>query len=149
MSIAYESARLNLQLFDLRREPVLREARAWYLNEFNPQTIDEVVAVAGGARNASFQMVLGYWDMAASMVTHGAIERRAFLDAHTEIVGTFAKVEPYLEQIREVSQTPEFCAHIESVIRQNPGFEKVLESRRAQYRAAAMRRDPAVTPNPA
>jgi hypothetical protein len=53
MPTAFESAQLNLQLFDLRREPVLREARAWFIAEFNPGTIDELVAVVRGERNAS------------------------------------------------------------------------------------------------
>ena len=78
----FESALLNLQLFDLRREPVLREARAWFLRDFNPNTLVEVVTALRGERNASFRMVLGYWDMAASLVTTGAIDAPAFLAAH-------------------------------------------------------------------
>ena len=35
MPTPFESATLNLQLFDLRREPVLREARQWFLAGFN------------------------------------------------------------------------------------------------------------------
>ena len=88
MATAYESARLNLQLFEMRREPVLREARAWFLAEFNPESIAELVAVISGERNASFRMVLGYWDMAASLVTTGAIDATAFRAAHSEVFGT-------------------------------------------------------------
>ena len=72
-----------------RREPVLREARDWFLREFNPETFTEVLALLGGTRNASFRMVLGYWDMAASLVTTGAIDGDAFRAAHGEIFGTF------------------------------------------------------------
>jgi len=64
MPTPFESAQLNLQLFNLRREPVLREARSWFLVEFNPESIAELVALVSGERNASFRMVLGYWDMA-------------------------------------------------------------------------------------
>jgi hypothetical protein len=76
MPTPFESAQLNLQLFDLRRDPVLREARAWFLGEFNPQSFADLTAVIGGERNPSFRMVVSYWDMAASMVTTGAIEAR-------------------------------------------------------------------------
>ena len=38
MPSPFESALLNLHLFDLRREPVLRDARDWFLREFNPET---------------------------------------------------------------------------------------------------------------
>jgi hypothetical protein len=84
MPSPFESALLNLQLFDLRREPVLREARAWFLLEFNPESLAELIDAVSGERNASFRMVLGYWDMAASLVTTGAIEGDAFRAAHGE-----------------------------------------------------------------
>src|SRR6201986_389429 len=48
MSTPFESAQLNLQLFDLRREPVLREARSWFLLDFNPETFAELVATISG-----------------------------------------------------------------------------------------------------
>jgi len=35
MPTPFESAQLNVQLFDLRRDPVLREARAWFLLDFS------------------------------------------------------------------------------------------------------------------
>jgi hypothetical protein len=59
MPTPFESARLNLWLFELRRESVLREARAWFLGDFNPDSFGELVAAVGGERNASFRMVLG------------------------------------------------------------------------------------------
>ena len=74
MPTPFESAQLNLQLFDLRREPLLREARRWFLTECTPNDFSELVTIASGPRNASFRMVLGYWDMAASLVTNGAID---------------------------------------------------------------------------
>jgi hypothetical protein len=79
MPTPFESATLNLQLFDLRREAVLREARAWFLADFNPDSFDELAAIAGGTRNASFRMVLSYWGMAASLVT---IDGQSFRAAH-------------------------------------------------------------------
>jgi hypothetical protein len=103
MPTPFESALLNLQLFKLRREPVLREARDCFLREFNPETFDELVALVGGDRNASFRMVVGYWDMAASLVTTGAIDADAFLTAHGEVFATFSKIQPFLANLRETS----------------------------------------------
>src|SRR5215472_6636237 len=102
MSTPFESALLNLKLFDLRREPVLREARAWFIRDFDPQTLAELGTVISSDRNASFRMVVGYWDMAASLVTSGAIEADAFRAAHGEIFLTFAKVQPFLDDIRRL-----------------------------------------------
>lgn len=59
MATPFESGLLDLQLFDLRREPVLREARAWFMHDFNLESRAEFVAAVSGERNASFRMVLG------------------------------------------------------------------------------------------
>jgi hypothetical protein len=53
---------------------LLRGARAWFTSEVTPDSLDELVAFATGPRDAAFRMVLGYWDMAASLVTTGAID---------------------------------------------------------------------------
>ena len=140
MPTPYESARLNIELFKLRREPVLREARAWFLGEFNPESLEDLVASIGGERNASFRMVLGYWDMAASLVTTGAIDPRAFLAAHGEVFLTFAKIHPFLAQIREAGGEPDFCKHVEEVVLAAPGAEALMQRRRAAAIAAAKAR---------
>jgi hypothetical protein len=140
MPTPFESAQLNLRLFELRREPVLREARAWFLADFNPDTFEELVALLGGERNASFRMVLGYWDMAASLVTTGAIDASAFLAAHSEVFGTFCKIHPLLAQLRQAANEPDFCKHLEAVVVAAPDAEAILARRRAALKAAAVAR---------
>ena len=140
MPTPFESATLNLKLFELRREPVLREARSWYFAEFNPETFAEFAAIVGGERNASFRMVLGYWDMAASLVTTGAIDAEAFRAAHSEIVSTFAKVEPFLAELRSASGESEFCRHLEAVLLGMPDAVAVMTRRREAIRAMAKAR---------
>ena len=137
MPTPYESARLNLQLFELRREPALREARAWFLAEFTPSSFAELAAMAGGSRNASFRMVLGYWDMAASLVTGGAIDGDAFRAAHGEAFLTLAKVHPFLAELRAAAGEPEFCRHLEAVVLAAPDAEAVMARRRSAALAAA------------
>lgn len=148
MPTPFESAQLNLQLFDLRREPVLREARAWFLGEFNPETLAELAALVRGARNASFRMVLSYWEMAASLVTTGAIDADSFHAAHGEVFTTFSKIQPFLAELRAVSGEPELCKHLEAVVMVAPDAESILARRREAARAAARMR-PAEAPPPA
>jgi hypothetical protein len=136
MPTPFESAVLNLELFKLRREPVLREAREWFMRDFNPGSFEEVIAIVGGARNASFRMVLGYWDMAASLVTTGAIDADAFFAAHGEVFATFCKVQPFLAEVRQAAGEPNFCKHLEAVVLAAPDAEAILERRRAAARAA-------------
>lgn len=137
MPTPFESAQLNLQLFDLRREPVLREARAWFLREFNPETFSDFIQLVRSERNASFRMVIGYWDMAASLVTTGAIDGDAFRAAHGEIFATFSKIHPFLAELRTVSGESEFCKHMEAVVLADPNAEAILARRREAIRAAA------------
>ena len=140
MPTPFESAQLNLQLFALRREAVLREARAWFLYDFNPESFAELVVVVRGDRNASFRMVLGYWDMAASLVTGGAIDPDAFLAAHGEIITTFSKVQPFLAELRTASEEPDFCRHVEAVVMAIPDAAAMLGRRRHAALTAAKAR---------
>jgi hypothetical protein len=142
MPTPFESAQLNLQLFELRREPILREARSWFLLEFNPESFSDLVTSAGGDRNASFRMVLGYWDMAASLVTTGAIDADAFRAAHGEIFATFSKIYLYLAELRTASSEPDFCKHVETVVLSTPNAETILKRRREAMKAAAKARRP-------
>jgi hypothetical protein len=137
MPTPFESASLNLRLFEIRREPILREARAWFVRDFNPDTFEELVALLSGERNASFRMVLGYWDMAASLVTTGAIDSAAFLAAHSEVFVTFGKIHPLLAQLRQATNEYEFCKHLEAVVLAAPDAEAILARRRAAFKAAA------------
>ena len=140
MPTPFESGLLNLRLFELRREPVLREARAWFMAEFNPDSFEELVALVSSERNASARMVLGYWDMAASLVTSGAIDADSFLAAHGEVFATFSKIHPFLNQLRTASGEPDFCKHLEAVVLSAPDAEAILARRREGTRAAASAR---------
>ncbi|HYL74842.1 MAG TPA: hypothetical protein VEU96_11595 [Bryobacteraceae bacterium] len=140
MTTPFESAQLNLQLYNLRREPVLREARAWFIGEFNPESLAELAALVRGSRNASFRMVLGYWDMAASLVTAGAIDADSFRAAHGEIFATFSKIEPFLADMRHASGEQEFCKHMEAVVMAFPDAPAILTRRREALKATAKMR---------
>lgn len=140
MPTPFESAQLNLKLFELRREPVLREARAWVTREFNPESFEELMAELEGRHNSWFRMVYGYWDMAASLVTTGAIDGGAFLAAHTEIFAAFSKVQPFLDRLRAAMGEPGFLRHMESAVMAAPDAAATLERRRNRLRAMAQAR---------
>lgn len=135
MPTPFESAQLNLQLFDMRREPVLRKARDWFIMEFHPKAVDEYFAVMATDKNSWVRMVVGYWDMAASMVVQGAIDHAAFMAAHGEIVGMFAKVQPFLADIR-ARTGPHVLMNVETVVMAIPDAAGELERRRTRLRTA-------------
>ncbi|HVG31302.1 MAG TPA: hypothetical protein VM864_16445 [Pyrinomonadaceae bacterium] len=130
MSKEHESADLILKLYDLRREAVMRQARDWYFT-FNPETIEEVVAAARGEKSAYFRMVVSYWDMACSLVNNGAIDEQMFADANGEQNYVFAKLHPFITQMRELSKQPQYLANLEKYVMRQPDAEQRMESLRA------------------
>ncbi len=133
-----ESADLLLRLYELRREPVMRQARAWFITEFNPTSFEEIGRAVSGEKSAWLSMVVSYWDMAASLVTFGAIDREMFIAFSAEMLTVFAKVEPFLDQMRP-ADAPEFLKHLEQVARQFPNAETRLPQTREYFRTVAER----------
>jgi hypothetical protein len=136
MSTPYESAQLILKIFEMRREPVLREARAWFVREFHPSSAAEILALSPDD-NRKFRMVTGYWDMACSLVTHGAIDRQMFLDANGELFGTFSKVQLLLGELRQRLNSPTMMRHTEQVVMSIPEAEARLEAIRNRLKGLA------------
>jgi hypothetical protein len=130
MSKEHESADLILKLYDLRREALMRKAREWYFT-FNPETVEDVGTAARGENSAYFRMVVSYWDMACSLVNNGAIDEKMFADATGEQNFVFAKLHPFITQIREVSKQPNFLAHLEKYVMRQPDAEQRMEALRA------------------
>lgn len=134
MATSHADADLVLKLYDLRREQTMREARSWYRQEFNPETPGDVAGVLGGSKSAFFRMVVSYWDMAAALVNHGVIDESLFNDVNVEHVGTFAKVEPFLGELRSATGNPDFLAHLEQLVMRLPDAKGRLAAVRAQSR---------------
>ena len=124
-----ESADLILKLYDLRREKKMRKARNWMFG-FNPTSVDEYWQTMMDPEVGGYlRMVTSYWDMAASMVNHGAIDADMFNDTAGEHIMVFAKIQPLLAELREHFQNPEAFKHLEKVIMDSPnGAEKVKKT---------------------
>src|SRR5947208_7353750 len=120
-----ESASLILKLYDLRREPVMREARNWFFS-FNPTTTAEYMEAMMGEHSGYLRMVISYWDMAASLVNNGAVDEQMFNDANGEHVFIFAKIEPILEELRQQWNQPDMLKHFETLVRRIPDSDKKL-----------------------
>lgn len=137
-------ADLILKLYELRREPVMREARSWFAT-FNPTSHDEFINVLTSDKSGYYRMVTSYWDMAASLVNNGAIDAQMFNDANGEHIFVYAKLEPFLAEIR-AQGSPQFLTHLERLIKDIPNIDERLKFIReriqkiielAQARAAA------------
>jgi hypothetical protein len=128
-----EDANLILKLYDLRREPVMREARNWFFT-FNPTSAADYMETMFGDHSGHARMVISYWDMAASLVNNGAIDETLFNDANGEHFFVFAKIEPILEELRQTSNQPDFLKHLETLIRRAPNSAERLAAIRERIK---------------
>ncbi len=138
MNDKQQSAELILKLYDLRREETMRKARDWFAR-FNPESAQDILSAITGEHSAYYRMVTTYWDMAASFVNHGAIDEQMFNDANGEHVFLFAKIEPFLEELR-ATIGPQVLTHLEQLVMRLPDAkQRLTHLREMSKRWAAMR----------
>jgi hypothetical protein len=114
-------AQVILKLYNLRREAEMRKARAWWLGEFWPKSVEDfakVSAAMGTQENNWLRQVSGYWEMAASLAVHGAVSSELFLEPSFsgEMFFLFAKVNPFLKELRE-KISPTMLRNVEQLIK--------------------------------
>jgi hypothetical protein len=116
--LSIRQAELILKLYDLRREPVMREARSYVGGEFLPASADELVdIVAAGGKHGSFVLqVYGYWDMVSAFVHNGGLEEKLVYDTCAEMYFQYAKIQPYVAEFRQRMNLPEWMISIERLV---------------------------------
>jgi len=133
-----EDARLILQLYDLRREKVMRRARKFLLAEFHPQSIDDIRAVLSHPKKgAYYRQVTSFWDMAAALVNHGAINAELFYECGGEYLGVWAKVSDFVPQMRQEIFSPLYLANLERLIENQPNGAERVQFFKAFFRRMA------------
>jgi hypothetical protein len=136
VSSAYESADLLLKLYELRREPTMRQARQWF-GTFHPQSADDISGAMRSEHSAYFRMVTSFWDMAASLVNNGAVDEKMFNDANGEQIFIFARLQPFLAEYRAKIGQPQYLEQLETLIMRMPNADERLAGMRERIRAMA------------
>ncbi|HEX8144813.1 MAG TPA: DUF4760 domain-containing protein [Pyrinomonadaceae bacterium] len=134
MSTKHEDANLILRLYELRREEVMRKARNWFIGEFHPGSLKEIEAAVMGEHSAYYRMVTTYWDMAASLVNNGAIDEQMFNDANGEHIAVYAKIEPFINEIRAVPGREQYLQHLEKVVMRIPNASEKMSAFRERIK---------------
>jgi hypothetical protein len=134
MATQYESARLILELYNLRREATMREARSFWVT-FNPETVEDLLAAGSGPNGAHVRMVVSYWEMACSLVLNGAIDQKMFHDANGEHLLVFSKVEHLIPAWRERMGDPTVWKSLETVALSGPDARKKIDAIRERLKA--------------
>lgn len=120
-----------LKLYELRRDDKMRAARAWFFSDFAPKNVMDIIKLYrdGEQASANFRMVTSFWDMAASFVLNGAIDEKTFLDANTEHIFVYAKIQPFLAEIRQLFGELDYLLNLEQLVLKIPNIEAKLENR--------------------
>jgi hypothetical protein len=115
MGATHEQVNLMLHLYELRRETKLREARIWMSVNFHPKTADEAMKLVppGTKENAYMRMVLGYWEMVASIANRGLVDEELFFENAGEQWGVWEQVKPLVGAWRAMFANPQFLGNLE------------------------------------
>ncbi|HEX8706851.1 MAG TPA: hypothetical protein VF723_01210 [Pyrinomonadaceae bacterium] len=140
MSEKHEDANLILKLYELRREEVMRAARNWFIGEFNPESLQDISDAVMGEHSAHYRMVTTYWEMAASFVTNGAIDEKMFNDANGEHNVIYAKIEPFVAEIRSTQGMPQYMQHLEKIVMSAPDAKERMAALRERFKQMAATR---------
>ncbi len=132
-------AELLLRLYDLRREEKLRQAREWFTQEFHADSFEDFGKryPRGAQENAFFRMVIGYWDMAASIVNHGLIKEEFFFENNMEFFAVWVKIKPFAAGFRQTHKNPHLWENLETLADK---FEKWMAKRAPEALEAFVQR---------
>jgi hypothetical protein len=124
-----------IELYKMRGEAKMREARKWFMTEFNPKSTVEIaqLLLSGEAESANYRMITSHWNMACSFVNNGGIDEKIFLDSNTEHIVVYAKIRPFLKEIREMFNEPTYLLHLETLVLKVPNVETIIENRQKLF----------------
>jgi hypothetical protein len=133
----HEQANLLLRLYELRREPRLRDARNWFFANFDAKTPEEMMQKypPGSEANTSMRMVISYWEMAAGLANRGLIDDDLFFENAGEGFFVWDRVREAVPAMRAAFKNPHAWEQLEI-------FGKRMEAwqeRRAPGHVAHMR----------
>ena len=150
-SATHEQGQLQLELYDLRREAKLRQAREWYFRNYFADTLEEGMRIAGpGTENGALvMMVWSYWEQACAYLNHGLLHEDLFFETSGEFYGVWDRVKPTIQQGRELFVNKQFLVNLEKaalryeswIEKRSPGnieaMQKMMKQMRTQLTSSA------------
>lgn len=123
----FEQGQLQLQLYDLRREPKLREARDWFVKSYFADSLEDSIRIApfGSQEGTYLMMVVSYWDQACAYLNHGLLHEQLFFETSGEFFGVWERVKLVAPKMREMFHQNLFLAHLEQAAQR---FERFIET---------------------
>jgi hypothetical protein len=111
----YDDVNLILRLYEMRREDRLREARKWFTASFKVKTFEDFQALCppGSEQNASYRMMVTYWEMVASFLTSGVLNNELFYQSGRELLLVWERVRDIVPAAREAYKHPRELRNLE------------------------------------
>lgn len=133
----HEQAQLHLQVYDLRREARLRQARDWFQANYRAQTFDEAMRIAApGTESGTFTgMVIGYWEQACALLNYGLLHEDLFFETSGEFFGVWELLKPVVPEFRERFADKQLLSNLEKAAERYEAWSE----RRSPGHVAAMR----------
>ena len=131
----HEQGQLQLQIYDLRREAKLRQARDWFFQTYHVDTLDEAMRLAapGTENGALAMMVFSYWEQACAYLNRGLLHEDLFFETSGEFFGVWELVRRIVPEGRERFANKLFLANVEKAAQR---YESWIESRSPGHIAA-------------
>ena len=131
----HEQAQLHLQVYDLRREAKLRQARDWFFRNYFVNTLEDSnrIAAPGSEGGALVMQVFSYWENVCALLNYGLLHEDLFFETSGEFFGVWERVKPIIAEGRQRFHNPLFLAHLEKAAER---FETWSESRMPGHIAA-------------
>jgi hypothetical protein len=131
----HQQGQLQLEIYDLRREAKLRQARDWFFKNYFADTFDESMRIAapGTENGALVMMVFGYWEQACAYLNHGLLHEDLFFETSGEFYGVWDRVKGIIPEGRERFVNKQFLSNVEKAAAR---FEAWMEVRSPGHIAA-------------
>jgi hypothetical protein len=131
----HEQAQLHLQIYDMRREAKLRQARDWFFKNYFVENLDDAMRLANpGTESGAFVgMVLGYWEQACALLNCGLLHDELFFETSGEFFGIWERCKPIVPQAREKFVYKLYLAEMEKAAQR---YEAWIEKRSPGHLAA-------------
>jgi hypothetical protein len=131
----HEQAQLHLQVYEMRREARLRQARDWFFKNYIVENFDDAMRIAPPAteNGALAMMVMSYWEQACALLNYGLLHEDLFFETSGEFFGVWEMLKPTVPQARERFVNKQWLAHLEKAAKR---YESWIESRSPGHIAA-------------
>jgi len=142
----YQDADLLLRVFEMRREPKLRESRD-FMGKLSFRDLDDFKRKHMNNRVVQLHWgkVFGYWEMVCTLVDRGLLNEDLFNATNNEHVWLWAKYRDPIRAFRERYGEPEMLASVERVALRHPwyqGMERWMMSEQQRARKPAKAKAP-------